>query len=326
MVGVFVSVLLFVVSLGILLAASDAFTSAAEQIGLSLGISPFIIGVTIVAGGTSLPELISSLLAVSQGVPAIVMGSVVGSNISNMLFVLGLAAVVGGDIRVIRELVEVDLPLLVASAVFLVVATWNSPFSWYEGLLALAALAVYIQFTIKEKDRYVGMLIEEVIEDRDEEVAERPEGQVDMKTYAKLVLSLIFVFGAAYVLVESIVDLATALQIGTEIVAITAVAVGTSLPEVIVSVMAVRKDLPGLAVGNVLGSNLFNSFLVTGVPSLVGDLVIPASIRSYGLPVMLLITILYFFITQDREITRSEGMTLLVLYVLFLVNLGAFIQ
>lgn len=323
MMALSVSVFIFVGSLGVLLVASDLFTDAAERIGLSFGISPFIIGVTIVAGGTSLPELVSSLLAVLQGAPAIVMGSVVGSNISNMLFVLGVAAVVGGDIRVLRELVQVDLPLLVASAVFLLVATWESPFSWYEGILAFLALAVYIHFTIEEKDRYVGMLVEEVV--GDEEPSEEPTVQAGPRTYVQLVVSLAVVFGSAYFLVDSIIEISTTLRIGTEVVALTAVAVGTSLPEVVVSIVAVRKDLPGLAVGNVLGSNLFNSFLVTGVSSLAGDLVVGTSIRTYGLPVMVLITILYFFITQDREITRPEGMTLLLLYALFLLNLGTII-
>ncbi|WP_178916066.1 calcium/sodium antiporter [Natronomonas gomsonensis] len=322
MVDVVVSAALFVVSLAVLLVASDGFTSAAERIGLSFGISPFVIGVTIVAGGTSLPELVSSMLAVSQGASEIVMGSVVGSNVSNMLLVLGIAAVVGGDIRIIRDLVEVDLPLLVASAVFLILAVWNSPFSWYEGILALAALAVYVHFTISEKDRYVGMLVEELVED--EADAENPP-DAGAKTYALLVVSMVVVFGAAYVLVESIVDISGSLGIGTELIAISAVALGTSLPEVVVSVMAVRRGLPGLAVGNVLGSNLFNSFLVTGVPSLIGDLAVPDSIRGYGLPVMVLVTVLYFFITQDREITRSEGTILLLLYVLFVVNLGTFL-
>jgi len=322
MVDVVTSAALFVVSLAVLLVASDAFTSAAERIGLSFGISPFVIGVTIVAGGTSLPELVSSMLAVSQGASEIVMGSVVGSNVSNMLLVLGIAAVVGGDIRVIRELVEVDLPLLVASAVFLILAVWNSPFSWYEGILALAALAVYVHFTISEKDRYVDMLVEELVED-EHDAEQQPTA--DAKTYALLVVSMGVVFGAAYVLVESIIDISGSLGIGTELIAISAVALGTSLPEVVVSVMAVRRELPGLAVGNVLGSNLFNSFLVTGVPSFIGDLAVPDSIRGYGLPVMVLVTVLYFFITQDREITRSEGMILLLLYVLFVVNLGTFL-
>lgn len=366
MVELLLPAALFVGSLVALLVASDVFTDAAEEVGLAFGVPPFVIGVTIVAGGTSLPELVSSLLAVLQGAPEIVLGSVVGSNVANMLLVLGIAATVAGDIRIIRELVRVDLPLLVASAVFLLLATWNSPIVWYEGLLALAALTVYIQLTIAEKDRYVGMLVEEFIEiDMDDAAAEdRRAGEVDSvsdkeqfskrgsdgeqresnedvaladdpsrehrasglnaSTLVRLLLSIGVVFGAAFLLVRSIVDLATVLGTGTELIAITAVAIGTSLPEIVVSVIAVRRGLPELAVGNVLGSNLFNSFLVTGIPSLVGDLVVPTSIRSYGLPVMVIVTVLYFFITQDREITRSEGLTLLLLYVLFLVNLGPF--
>jgi len=266
--------------------------------------------------------------------------------------------------------VRVDLPLLVASAVFLLLATWNSPIVWYEGLLALAALAVYIQLTIAEKDRYVGMLVEEFVETEgtigmDDAAAEdRREGELDsvsdtehlskpgpgrepgesngevareddterehpasglnVWTLVRLFVSIGVVFGAASLLVRSIIDLAAVLGTGTELIAITAVAIGTSLPEVVVSVIAVRRGLPELAVGNVLGSNLFNSFLVTGIPSLAGDLVVTQSIRSYGLPVMVIVTVLYFFITQDREITRSEGLTLLLLYVLFLINLGQF--
>lgn len=321
MVGVVVSAVVFVGSLGVLLLASDAFTSAAERIGLAFGISPFVIGVTIVAGGTSLPELISSVLAVIQGAPAIVMGSVAGSNISNMFLVLGIAAIAGRDIRVIRELVEVDLPLLVASALFILLATWNSPFTWLDGVLALLGLAVYLNFTIAEKDRYVTILVDELEADIEEDA----EPQAGLRTYGRLVVSLVFVFGSAHLLVQSIIEISATLGIGTELIAITAVAIGTSLPEVVVSVMAARRGLPGLAVGNVLGSNLFNSFLVTGVASLAGDLVVPTSIRTYGLPVMVLATVLYFFITQDREITRWEGMTILLLYLLFLGNLGAFL-
>lgn len=360
MVTLLVAAVLFVASLALLVVASEVFTEAAEEVSLAFGVSPFVIGVTVVAGGTSMPELVSSVLAVFEGAPEIVLGSVVGSNVTNMLLVLGLAAAVAGDVRVTRELVKVDLPLLVASAVFLLLATWNSPLVWYEGLLALAALAVYVQFTIAEKERYVGMVVEEFVEGAEERrdtsnpaqgsetavtddvaPAETPgqdsesemsssgadesSSTVTTGSLLRLVGSLAVVFVAAYVLVQSIVDLADLLGIGTELIAITAVAVGTSLPEIFVSVIAVRRGVPELAVGNVLGSNLFNSFLVTGVPSLAGDLVVPPSIRSYGLPVMVVVTVLYFFFTQDREITRSEGLTLLLLYTLFLLNLGPFL-
>ena len=106
-------------------------------------------------------------------------------------------------------------------------------------------------------------------------------------------------------------------NIGKEIIAITAVALGTSLPELFVSIQAARKGKPEIAVGNILGSNIFNTFAVMGVPGLFGALVIPQSILFLGLPIMIMATIIYFFMTQDKQITQWEGWMLLLFYVLF---------
>lgn len=332
MAVVYVDVLLFVVALLVLLKASDVFTSATARIGLSFGVSPFIIGATVVAGGTSLPELANAVLAAVRGVPAIVIGNVVGSNIANILVVIGLAAVVGGRIQVERELMRVDLPVLMVSAVFLLVATWNSPFVWYEGILALVGLAVYVHFTVSRParlDETVQVLVEEHAAPESDEVAPVAEDadldlgrtQTGVLTYLVLVGSLLLIFVAADQLVRSILAIATEFDVGAEIVAITAVSLGTVLPEIAVSVAAVRGGDPEIAVGNALGSNVFNSFAVVGVSSFIVPLTIPVNVRSFALPVMVLATILYFFITQDREITRWEGAMLLLMYAVFLVNL-----
>jgi len=329
MVDLVVPAATFVLSLAVLLKSSDLFTSAAERLGLSLGISPFIIGATIVAGGTSLPELVSSLLAVLAGAPAIVVGNVVGSNIANIFLILGIAAIAGRNLRIDRELVRVDLPLLIASAGFLIVAVWDGPFVWYEGALALVGLGVYIHFTLSEEER-LDEVVEELVGDHveledipaDVSIEEAAsETEVELWTYVTIVVSLALVFVAADQLVNAILAIASGLDVGTEFVAITAVAIGTSLPEIAVSVVAVRKGEVEIAVGNVLGSNIFNTFAVMGVPSFLGVLTIPGSVRGYALPVMILATLLYYFITQDREITGWEGMALLLLYVLFLSNL-----
>jgi cation:H+ antiporter len=330
MASVLVSIGLFALALVVLLLASDAFVSAAEHLGLALGISPFIIGGTIVAGGTSLPELISSLFAVLADAPEIVVGTVVGSNIANIFLVLGVAAIAGRRLHVDRELMQVDLPLLVASASFLAIAAWDGQFVWYEGLLGLGGAAVYIHFTFSEERR-----LEEVVEELVSEHAEWEPGQeieeaaaaadetpIGPRTYATLLVSLVLVFLSANLLVESILTLAETFEVGTEFVAITAVAVGTSLPEIAVSVVAVRRGDVDIAVGNTLGSNIFNTFAVMGIPSLLGVLTIPASVITYSLPVMILATLLYYFITQDREITAWEGVMLLLLYGLFLTNLA----
>lgn len=336
MAQLFVSIGLFVVSLLVLLWASDTFTSATARVGLAFGISPFIIGATVVAGGTSLPELVSAVVAVTQDAPAIVLGNVVGSNIANIFIVLGLGAVVGGRIYVERELMRVDLPLLVVSTVFLLIAVWTSPFDWYEGVLALLGLAVYIHYTLAKParlDETVEELVAEHVEDEEIAVAEEPpetvdeleevasEAQATLRTYLLLAGSLAVVFVAADQLVAAILAIAGEVGVGAEIVAITAVGVGTSLPEIAVSVAAVRRGDPEIAVGNVLGSNVFNTFAVMAVPSFLGPLVVPANVREFALPVMVLATVLYYFITQDREITRWEGAVLLLLYAVFLGNL-----
>lgn len=144
-------------------------------------------------------------------------------------------------------------------------------------------------------------------------------------TVVVAVVSLVAVVGSANYLVESILDIAVGVGVGSEVVAITAVSVGTSLPEIGVSVAAVRQGNADIAIGNVLGSNVFNTFAVMGVPSLLAPVTVPSSVNRYALPAMLLATALYFFIAQDREITRYDGFALLLLYATFLVNLFAFV-
>lgn len=403
MVSVLASAVLFVVSLAVLLKASDVFTDSMERIGLGLGISPFVVGATIVAAGTSLPELASSVLAVFAGEPGIVAGNAVGSNVANIFLVLGTASVVAGSIDVDRQVMRVDLPLLTASAVFFLIAAWDGAFAWYEGVLALAGLAVYMEFSISNPGRLRGPVqsvisdhIEEqmaptedpaaeedtaTVQDQADEVDpeespsqqaaagdtaatptaaesdettvaaggatdERPavttetaeddasipvedvdvaeEVTIGVRELVLAVVSLAFVVLGANYLVEAILDVAGAVGVGTEFVAITAVAIGTSLPEIAVSVAAIRQGSADIAVGNVLGSNVFNTFGVMGVPSLLGTLAVPPSIRNYALPVMVVATVLYLFIAQDREITRYDGLALLLLYAIFLVNLLSF--
>ena len=342
MASVLSGVGLFVVSLAVLLKASDAFTSSMERIGLGLGVSPFVVGATVVAAGTSLPELASSVFAVLAGEPGIVAGNVVGSNVANVFLVLGTVSVVGGGIVVDREVMRVDLPLLSVSAVFLLIAAWDGVVVWYEGVLGLVGLVTYVEFSVSNPGRLRGP-VQSVLGDQlaglssggsDPVDAAAPESadlgdaadrvEVDGRTVVVAVASLAFVVLGANYLVEAILALAAVTSVGTEFVAITAVAVGTSLPEIAVSVAAIRQGSVDIAVGNVLGSNVFNAFAVMGVPSLLGPLSVPPSVREFALPVMVVATVLYLFIAQDREITRYDGVALLLLYAIFLVNLFSF--
>ena len=141
---------------------------------------------------------------------------------------------------------------------------------------------------------------------------------INFKTWTILITSSFFIFLGANYTVESVIRLAEILDIGKEIVAVSAVALGTSLPELMVSLSAVRKGNPDLAIGNVLGSNVFNAFAVTGISGIIGPLVIAESILTFGLPVMLIGTVLCFFMIQEREMTQWEGWVFLLFYLFFI--------
>ena len=301
-------IIIFIVSLFILIKASGYFTDSAEKIGLFFDIPDFIVGVTIVAIGTSLPELVTSIIAVSRGSSEIVVGNVVGSNITNIFLVLGIAGIVGKKIKLTYEIVHVDLPFLLGSAFLLAMTIWDGVFTLPESILCIASMIIYIVYTINtEKKR------------RDDEI--KKEKKPNWKPFMILVLSSIFIYLGAKYTIESIIQLSEIFQIGKEIIAVSAVALGTSLPELAVVISTARKGKLEMAVGNVLGSNIFNSFAVMGIPAFMGTLTIPNSILTFSLPIMLIATLLYFFITLGKEITKWEGWLLIIFYIFFIGKL-----
>ncbi len=292
---------LFVISLLVLLKASDWFVDAAEAIGLSLGISPFIIGVTIVAFGTSLPELATSIAAVFSGNSEIVVGNVVGSNITNIALVLGLVAVYGKHIELEYNIWHIDMPYLWGSAFLLWFTLKDFHFSLFEALLFVAGIVIFLGYSFKGDD-----------------LANKIEKQATTwKSYAKLIGGGLLVWLAADYTIEAISGLSELAGIDPEIIALSAVALGTSLPEVIVSLNAARKGKTAMAVGNVLGSNIFNTYVVMSIPSFFGTLVIPENIVDYFLPLMIVLTVLFGIMSNNKKITRWEGLLLLIFYILY---------
>jgi len=297
--------------LSVLIKASDYFTCSAEKIGTNYGVHAFIIGVTIVAFGTSLPELISSIVAVLKDSSEIVVGNVAGSNIANILLILGLAAVADKKMEIGYELMSVDVPFLVGTSFVLVTTCWDGVFGPFEGVLCLALIVIYLLYAMNTEREH---------EEDDKEQKTNPRLNrrgVGWKTWTILLVSAFLIYLGANYTIEAVIRLSELLNMGKEIVAISVVALGTSLPELVVSFVAARKGKPGMAVGNVLGSNIFNATAVMGIPALVGSLSVPQSMRASGFPMMLIAMLLFVFITQDRRITKWEGWLLLSIYVLF---------
>ncbi len=321
-------ILVFAGTLVTLIISADFFIRAAERVGLALGVEPFIIGVTLIAMGTSLPELITSIVAVTlEGASTeIVVGNVVGSNITNLCLVLGVVAVASGQIRLEFDLMRVDLPMLMGSAFVLILSVQDGKFSLFEGLVCIGGMALYITYIFIQGKEDPG------------EISLDPAAEVDQKVISNYTFSwkepLILIASAAIIYlsarfnVESIVRLSEIFGIGEGFIALTAVALGTSLPELVVSIVAVRSGNGEMAIGNVLGSNIFNVFAVMGIPRLFGKIIIDNQSPDGGLTdldfsiySMGAATLVAFFVLMDKKLIRWEGWLLLILYVLFLGNL-----
>ena len=298
-------VVLFIVSLIVLLKASDWFVDSAERIGLSLGASPFIIGVTIVAFGTSLPELATSIASVFAGKSEIVVGNVVGSNITNIALVLGLTAVMTKRIDLEYNIWHIDMPFLWGSAFLLWLTLQDLHFSFAEGLLFMVGITIFLIYSLKS-----GAITPEI---------ERPKA--NWQVYFLLLAGGALVYLGADYTIYAISKLSEIAGISPELIALSAVALGTSLPEVIVSLNAARRGKSSIAIGNVLGSNIFNTYIVMGIPSFFGTLVIPANINHVYLPLMVAMTILFGIMSNNKKITRWEGSLLLMFYVFFCAEL-----
>ncbi len=293
-------ILLFIVSLTVLLIAADKFVDAAEKIGLSFGIPSFIIGVTIVAFGTSLPELATSITSIFSGNSEIILGNVVGSNITNILLVLGVTAFASKKILLDFDVMDIDMPLLFASAFFLYMTISDLHLSVFEAILFVFALAIFLINSFKGDDK------------------RGKQSRIDLKTWIHLILGAIFVYYGSHYTLIYIDKLAVAAEINPYTVSLILLALGTSLPELVVSVNAAKKGKTSIAVGNVLGSNIFNTYAVMAIPRFFGDITIEEKAIVYDLPFMIIVTILFGMICLTRKISRWEGAMLVVLYAYFI--------
>lgn len=298
---------LLVVSLAVLLKASDWFVTSAETIGLGLGVSPYVIGATVVAFGTSLPELASSIVSVQAGASVIVVGNVVGSNVANLLLVGGALLLACRVLPLSKRILRFDLPLLVASSLVLWWMLRDQQFTMAETLVCLGGMLLFIGSTFFRQQGEG----EETI---------RPRIRYWLPLLLLASVGLVYL-GAEYT-VKSIQELSLIAGISPEVIALTVVAVGTSLPELVVSLTAVKRGGSEIALGNILGSNIFNAFAVMGIPRLVGELEIPDGVVQFSLPFMLGAAVLFALLGfMGGKLYRWQGWLFLALYVAFVIGL-----
>ncbi|MDD2913643.1 MAG: calcium/sodium antiporter [Candidatus Pacebacteria bacterium] len=327
---VFIWTAIFFLSVFVLVKGADFLISNAEKIGLSMGFSPFIIGVTIVGLGTSFPELITSFVAAFKGAQEIIVANAVGSNIVNILLVVGLSAIVGRKLVVTKSLIDIDLPLLAIGTVLFLGIVFDKEITIGESFLMVITYGGYLLYTAfhreedddKEEEEFSGILPSRQTR-RKEKVSLKNEARpkVSYKDFLILFAGIVSLLLGAKYLIDSLVELSKILNIAPSIIAVTAVSLGTSLPELIVSVKAALKKKAELALGNIFGSNVFNMFIVVGLPGLFFSLTVEDQIYTIGIPTMALATLLFVISGISRKIHMWEGAFYLSLYVLFIAKL-----
>ena len=300
----------------ILTLGADLLVRGASALARRFGLSELLIGLTLVGFGTSTPELVSSIEAVRTGAPGIALGNVVGSNIANILLILGLTALFA-PVAVEPKSFRRDAPALAAATIATIVFAMTGAFGRVLGIAFLFALAAYIGFAYAT-ERRAPRAAETLRHEREAAALPAAPGNVVVSLALALAGFVALIVGARF-LVTGAVDIAADFGVSDALIGLTVVAIGTSLPELATSVAAAMRGKSDLALGNVVGSNLYNILGILGATALAAPIVVDASIAAFDIWVMLAATAaLILFAHTAHRISRIEGALLIAGYAVYI--------
>lgn len=319
---------LVAVGLLLLVFTGDALVRGAVNLSLRLGIPPLIVGLTVVAFGTSAPELLVSVQAVLLGAPGIALGNVVGSNIANILLVMGIPALISA-IHIRDANCQKSYLMMIAASVLFIVLAWFGPLIWWHGLILLGGLALMLSdnFHHARNHRRDARAAKAAALQAAAggEVADLEGADLSMPSWKIAVFILIGLVGlplGADFLVDGAASIARTFGMSEEVIGLTLVAVGTSLPELAATTAAAFRREAGMAVGNVIGSNMFNLLGILGVTALIGPLPLTPAMLHMDLWVMLAAAVAVApFIFLGWSITRGWGVVLIGCYAAYVAVL-----
>ena len=302
----------FFISMAVLIWGADILIMQSERIALHFGISEFIIGATLVAIGTSLPELAASIAASIKSRSDIAVSNVIGSNIINITLVLGAVFLIAKKITPNRNFFAKDSLWALMPVFVFILTIFDAKVERFDGFILLLMMVAYLLFLLHDAKNPP---LEELNTNKNE-----PFSLLRVVLLSFVGLSL--VAGGAHYAIESAVTIAHRFSISEWIVGIILIAAGTSLPELIVSVMAAIKGKVDMAIGNVIGSNMANTSVVLGTAALINPLQIDLASSVFDIALMGLATLILVFITATKLYTKSAGLSLTILLALFLNNIA----
>jgi cation:H+ antiporter len=316
-----ISLLTLLVGFVVLIVGGELLVRGAVRVAERAGMSELLIGLTIVGFGTSAPELVASVEAARAGSSGIAWGNVVGSNLANSLLILGTASLILPMV-VPRGPLWRDGGLALVATILLWLVASTTGTSMIFGLAFLGLLGIYLGYAYwAERTQPVGAsALHEKAESLEVTDTHLHDKEPLWRSILILVGGIVLIVAGGRWLVEGAVDLARLIGMSEAVIGLTVIAIGTSLPELVTSVIAAYKGASAVALGNVLGSNIFNLLLIGGVTAVIAPGTIPGEITNYGLPLLIATSVLLMiFAATGRRITRWEGAVLLIIYIVQLV-------
>ena len=298
-------IIIIIIGIVCVLKGADFLTEGAAALARRVNIPEIVIGLTIVAAGTSAPELFVSLVSALKGTPDLAVGNVVGSNTMNCMLIVGCAAMVA-PMTISRSTVKKDIPFAVGASVLLMLLALNSFLGRFDGILLLAGFVSFMVFSLRQAKNGQG------------DATTEEKQQNPWLSVLYIVLGLVGLVIGSNLFVDHASSLALALGISEGVVGLTVVAGGTSLPELATSVVAARKGQSAIAIGNVIGSNVFNILLILGLTATISPLQIEG-ITTIDMAVMLIsVTLVWLFSFTRYTVERWEGAALVGGYLVYL--------
>ncbi|MCB0155216.1 MAG: calcium/sodium antiporter [Anaerolineae bacterium] len=317
----FITLALFVVGFVLLVFGAELLVRGASKLAVAVGISPLVVGLTVVAFGTSAPELAVSIFSASSGAADIAIGNVVGSNIANVLLILGLSAAIA-PLVVAQQLIRLEIPLMIGLSGLVWVMGRDGRLSWLDGLILASGAVAYTVFAIYQSRKESRAIQEEYTQEFGETAAKTPTKIVQQ--LGLIVVGLALLLLGANWLVNGAVTIAEYFGVSQLVIGLTVVAVGTSLPELATSVVASMRGERDIAVGNIVGSNIFNILTVLGLSAFVSPngVAVSAAALQFDIPVMIAVAVacLPIFFT-GHMIARWEGLVFFGYYILYTLYL-----
>ena len=304
------NIVFIVIGVSMVLYGADRLTEGASALARRMNVPEIIIGLTIVAAGTSAPELFVSMVSALKGTPDLAVGNVVGSNTMNAMLIVGCAAMVA-PMTISKSTVKKDIPFSVVASIVLIFIAFDSFLGRLDGIILLIGFAAFMAYTLQQARRGHTVAV-------DTEATENHTPMPVLRSVFWLIAGLAMLVVGSNLFVDSASDVALALGISEGVVGLTVVAGGTSLPELATSVVAARKGQSAIAIGNVIGSNVFNILLILGLTATISPLQIEGITTLDMFVMMLSVALVWFFSFTRYTVERWEGAVLVGGYLLYL--------